>query len=153
MGFGLCNALLSQHLLRTSLSSPLLGGIKQSPVLWAGIQPPFTRDRNSRKWLALLSTDTGLTADEIVKLYGRRWDIEVFFKMAKSFLGLAKEFQSRSYDALVLRQHWSVAVTSFLNYQNGKTLIPEHWADCFTQSEMRCGRLAFRKHCTWYSSF
>ena len=61
----------------------------------------FIRDRNSRKWLALLSTDTGLTADEIVKLYGRRWDIEVFFKMAKSFLGLAKEFQSRSYDALV----------------------------------------------------
>ena len=61
----------------------------------------FIRDRNSKKWLALLSTDTNLTADEIIKLYGRRWDIEVFFKMAKSFLGLAKEFQSRSYDALV----------------------------------------------------
>ncbi len=61
----------------------------------------FIRDRNSKKWLALLSTDTTLTAEEIVKLYGRRWDIEVFFKMAKSFLNLAKEFQSRSFDALV----------------------------------------------------
>jgi hypothetical protein len=61
----------------------------------------FIRDRNSKQWLALLSTDTGLTADEIVKLYNRRWDIEVFFKISKSFLGLAKEFQSRSFDALV----------------------------------------------------
>jgi hypothetical protein len=61
----------------------------------------FLRDRNSKKWLALLSTDTTLTAEEIIKLYGRRWDIEVFFKMAKSFLNLAKEFQSRSFDALV----------------------------------------------------
>jgi hypothetical protein len=42
-----------------------------------------------------------LAAEEIVKLYVRRWDIEVFFKMAKSFLNLAKEFQSRSFDALV----------------------------------------------------
>jgi DDE superfamily endonuclease len=61
----------------------------------------FVRDRNSKKWLALLATDTTLTAEEIIKLYGRRWDIEVFFKMAKSFLHLAKEFQSRSFDALV----------------------------------------------------
>jgi hypothetical protein len=61
----------------------------------------FVRNRNSKKWLALLSTDTTLTAEEIIKLYGRRWDIEVFFKMAKSFLKLAKEFQSRSFDALV----------------------------------------------------
>jgi hypothetical protein len=61
----------------------------------------FVRDRSSKNWLALLSTDTTLTAEEIIKLYGRRWDIEVFFKMAKSFLNLAKEFQSRSFDALV----------------------------------------------------
>ena len=61
----------------------------------------FVRDRSSKNWLALLSTDTTHTADEIVTLYGRRWDIEVFFKMAKSFLQLAKEIQSRSFDALV----------------------------------------------------
>jgi hypothetical protein len=61
----------------------------------------FVRDRRSKQWLALLATDTTLTADEIITLYGRRWDIEVFFKMAKSFLNLAKEFQSRSFDAMV----------------------------------------------------
>ena len=61
----------------------------------------FVRDRSSKNWLALLSTDTTLTAEEIITLYGQRWDIEVFFKMAKSFLQLAKECQSRSFDALV----------------------------------------------------
>lgn len=61
----------------------------------------FVRDRRCRKWLAHLSTDTALTAEEIVTLYRLRWDIEVFFKMSKSFLNLAKECQSRSYDALV----------------------------------------------------
>jgi hypothetical protein len=61
----------------------------------------FVRDRRSKQWLALLATDTTLTADEIITLYERRWDIEVFFKMAKSFLNLAKEFQSRSFDAMV----------------------------------------------------
>jgi hypothetical protein len=61
----------------------------------------FVRDRSSKKWLALLSTDLELADEEIVTLYKRRWDIEVFFKITKSYLQLAKEFQSRSYDALV----------------------------------------------------
>ena len=61
----------------------------------------FVRDRRSKKWLALLTTDTALGNEEIVTAYKRRWDIEVFFKVAKSFLNLAKECQGRSYDALV----------------------------------------------------
>lgn len=61
----------------------------------------FVRDRRTKKWLALLSTDTSLEDEQIVMAYRRRWDIEVFFKMAKSFLNLAKECQGRSYDALV----------------------------------------------------
>lgn len=61
----------------------------------------FVRARNTKKWLALLSTDVDLADEEIIKLYKRRWDIEVFFKISKSYLRLAKEFQSRSYDALV----------------------------------------------------
>ena len=48
-----------------------------------------------------MSTDVSLTDEDIVKTYKRRWDIEVFFKMAKSFLNLARECQGRSYDALV----------------------------------------------------
>lgn len=61
----------------------------------------FVRDRRTKEWLALLSTDMAMTDEDIVQIYKRRWDIEVFFKMAKSFLNLAKECQGRSYDALV----------------------------------------------------
>ncbi|MHB1419945.1 MAG: IS4 family transposase [Bacillota bacterium] len=61
----------------------------------------FVRDRNrSKKWLALMSTDIELADEEIVRIYGKRWDIEVFFKMTKSYLSLAKEFQGRSYDMM-----------------------------------------------------
>jgi len=57
----------------------------------AGTQPVplvFVRDRrrSTKKWLALITTETTLTADEVIRLYGQRWDIEVFFKTAKSVL-------------------------------------------------------------------
>jgi len=61
----------------------------------------FIRGRERGQWLALLSTDMELSEEEIVRIYGKRWDIEVFFKMAKSHLCLAKEFQGRSYDMMV----------------------------------------------------
>jgi hypothetical protein len=62
----------------------------------------FVRDRRTKKkWLALLTTDTKLPDEEVVRIYGKRWSIEVFFKMSKSYLKLAKEFQRRSYDSMV----------------------------------------------------
>jgi hypothetical protein len=61
----------------------------------------FVRDRRSEKWLAILSTDTTIENEEIVRIYGKRWDIEVFFKVCKSYLALAKEFQGRSFDMQV----------------------------------------------------
>lgn len=60
----------------------------------------FVKDRNSKNWLALLSTDTAINDEEVIRIYGKRWDIEVFFKMVKSYLALAKEFQGRSYDMM-----------------------------------------------------
>ena len=51
--------------------------------------------------MALLSTDASLGDEAIVTAYKRRWDIEVFFKVAKSFLNLTKGCPGRSYDALV----------------------------------------------------
>ena len=41
-----------------------------------------------------------LSEDEIIRIYGKRWDIEVFFKVSKSYLKLAKECRSLSYDAM-----------------------------------------------------
>jgi len=49
---------------------------------------------------AVLSTDTTLN-EEIIRIYGKRWDIELFFKVIKSHLSLAKEFQGRSYDMML----------------------------------------------------
>ena len=60
----------------------------------------FVRNKNKRKeWIALISTDLSLNEEEIIALYGKRWDIEVFFKVCKSVLKLGKEFQCRSFDS------------------------------------------------------
>lgn len=41
----------------------------------------YVRNRNKRKeYLSLISTDVSLDEDEIIRIYGKRWDIEVFFK-------------------------------------------------------------------------
>lgn len=62
----------------------------------------FIKEKKSKKnWVALLSTDTKIDEDEIIRIYGMRWDIEVFFKMCKSYLKFAKEFQGISYDMMV----------------------------------------------------
>ena len=60
----------------------------------------FVEDRSSKSFLAVLSTDTMISDEEILRIYGKRWDIEVFFKMCKSYLALSKEFQGRSYDMM-----------------------------------------------------
>ena len=61
----------------------------------------FVRDRRKKDWLALLSTDTDLADAEVVRIYGKRWDIEVLFKMAKQHLKLVKEIQCRDFDMLI----------------------------------------------------
>lgn len=48
---------------------------------------------NRKDYLVLLSTDTSLGQDEIIVLYGKRWDIAVFFKTCKSVLNLTKEWR------------------------------------------------------------
>ena len=61
----------------------------------------FVRNRNKKKnYLVLLTTDLSLSEEEIIRLYGKRWSIEVFFKVCKSYLRLTKECHSLSYDAM-----------------------------------------------------
>jgi len=73
----------------------------------------YVRDRGKKKsWIALISTDTSLTEDEIIALYGKRWDIEPFHKVLKSYLRLENEFQVRSYDAMMA--HATVVMTRFI---------------------------------------
>ena len=61
----------------------------------------YVRNKGNRKdWLVLISTDTQLSEEEIIRIYGKRWDIEVFFKACKSYLNLVKEYRGISYDAM-----------------------------------------------------
>ena len=61
----------------------------------------FVRKKNKKSdYLVLICTDMNLSEEEIIQLYGKRWDIEVFFKTCKSILKLTSECRSISYDAL-----------------------------------------------------
>lgn len=43
---------------------------------------------NRKDWLAFICTDTNLSEEEIIRIYGKCWQIEVFFKTCKSMLNL-----------------------------------------------------------------
>jgi hypothetical protein len=61
----------------------------------------FVRNRNKKKeYLVLISTDMNISEEEIIRIYGKRWDIEVFFKVCKSYLKLTGECRAISYDAM-----------------------------------------------------
>jgi hypothetical protein len=44
-----------------------------------------------------MPTDLSLTEEHIIAVYGKRWSIEIFFKVCKSYLNLGKESQGLSY--------------------------------------------------------
>lgn len=77
----------------------------------------FVRHRHKKSWLAILSTDIELPDEEIVRIYGKRWDIEVFFKMMKHYLNLEREVQLRDYDGII--GHITIAMSRyiFLTYE------------------------------------
>ena len=73
----------------------------------------YVRNRNKRKeYLCLISTDITLSEEEIIRIYGKRWDIEVFFKVCKSYLNLSKECRSMSYDAMTA--HTAIVFTRYM---------------------------------------
>ena len=73
----------------------------------------YVRNRSKRKeYLCLISTDTSLTEEEIIRIYGKRWDIEVFFKVCKSYLNLSRECNALSYDAMTA--HTAVVFTRYM---------------------------------------
>ncbi|MGE6897612.1 IS4 family transposase, partial [Priestia flexa] len=108
-----------------SLASPVQGkkgilrSIQTTQANGVPVKIVFVRNRNKKsEWLAILSTDCSLSEQEIIRIYGIRWDIEVFFKTTKSLLKLQKEFQGRSYDSLIC--HTTIVFTRYivLSWQN-----------------------------------
>ena len=67
---------------------------------------------NRKDWLAFICTNTTLSEEEIIRIYGKRWQIEVFFKTCKSSLNLIGECHSLSYDALTA--HVAIVFTRYM---------------------------------------
>lgn len=73
----------------------------------------YVRNRNKRnEYLCLISTNIEIDEDEIIRIYGKRWNIEVFFKVCKSYLRLAKECRALSYDAMTA--HVAIVFTRYM---------------------------------------
>jgi hypothetical protein len=77
----------------------------------------FVRHRSTRKWLALLSTDLEISNEKIVQIYGKRWDIEVMFKVVKHYLNLEREVQMRNFDGLIAHATVVMIRYCFLSFQ------------------------------------
>ena len=93
------------------LLSVIVDVVKDNEIIPAKVV--YVRNRNKRKeYLCLISTDVNLDEDEIIRIYGKRWDIEVFFKVCKSYLSLSKECNSLSYDAMTA--HTAVVFTRYM---------------------------------------
>ena len=75
------------------------------------------RNRSKKKeWLAIICTNTELSETEIIRIYGKRWDIEVFFKSCKSMLKL-EQCRKLSYDALTAYVSIVFVRYMFLSYE------------------------------------
>lgn len=73
----------------------------------------YVRNKHKRKdYLALITTDMNISEEEVIRIYGKRWDIEVFFKVCKSYLKLGKECKSLSFDAM--NAHIAVVFTRYM---------------------------------------
>lgn len=93
------------------LLSVMVDVVKDGEIIPAKVV--YVRNRNKRKeYLCLISTDVNLDESEIIRIYGKRWDIEVFFKVCKSYLNLSKECNSLSYDAMAA--HTAVVFTRYM---------------------------------------
>ena len=83
----------SRYLLSVIVESELNGKV-------IPIKLVYVRNRNKRNdYLVLATTDITLSEDEVIQLYGKRWSIEVYFKICKQYLQFSK-YQGLSYDGI-----------------------------------------------------
>lgn len=93
------------------LLSVMVDVVKDGEIIPAKLV--YVHNRNKHKeYLCLISTDVNLDENKIIRIYGKRWDIEVFFNVCKSYLNLSKECNSLSYDAMTA--HTAVVFTRYM---------------------------------------
>ncbi|GMQ60690.1 hypothetical protein AN1V17_50920 [Vallitalea sediminicola] len=90
----------------------ILGSVTVKTKQGIPVKIVYVKNRNNkRQWLTILSTDITLSSEEIIRIYGNRWSIELFFKAIKSFMKLGTEFQGRSYDMMI--SHITIVFTRY----------------------------------------
>lgn len=105
--FGICKKRrgLSKYLLSVNV---MVGKEQKIPAKIVCV-----RNKQKKKdWIAFICTNPDLSEEEIIRIYGKRWQIEVFFKTCKSYLQLITECHSLSYDALTA--HTAIVFTRYL---------------------------------------
>ena len=89
---------VNRHISAVIITVPGKGG-KDDQVFQAKVV--FVQNRANRKeWIGILTTDTSLSAEDIIEYYSLRWKTETYFWTAKMFLGLNSECHALSYDAI-----------------------------------------------------
>ena len=96
-----------------------------------------------RGWLAILSTDLTIADEEIIRLYGKRWDIEVFFKMCKQHLKLVKEVQIRNYDGLIGHTSLVIARYNILSLFQRESVDQRSFGDLFRACNDELANITF----------
>ena len=104
-----------------SIGYDVIGMVKKTPKMFfryngedmslISIYSKNKKKRGKSKYLLSVIVDV-VKDDEIIKIYGKRWDIEAFFKVCKSYLSLSKECNSLSYDAMTA--HTAVVFTRYM---------------------------------------
>lgn len=89
-------------------------------------------NKKNDDWIALLSTDVKLEDEEIIKIYAKRWNIEVLFKISKHYLKLDTELESRSFESLYA--HCAVVFLRYLMLAYEKRVA---------EDDRTCGELFF----------
>ena len=118
---------LAKHV-RFSKADSIYGALIVTDKRGTKLKMVFVRNwANPDKYLVIISTDISLSNEEIIRIYGFRWNIELFFKASKSLLNLGKEFQPRSYDAVVSTTALAVLrfnILAYILYERGDGTIP-----------------------------
>lgn len=119
------------------LLSGLVNVVKDGKIIPAKVV--YVLNKNKRKeYLCIISTNTKLDENEIIRIYGKRWDIEVFFKVCKSYLHLSKECRSISYDAMTA--HTAVVFTRYMccPWKAANQTMSGLWENSFCTFPMKC---------------
>lgn len=81
--------------------------------------------RNKKEWIAFISTNPDISEEEIIRIYGKRWQIEVFFKPAK-------RIWTWSVNAIVFpMMHWL--------HMSPQSCLPDTWEQRHNEDDRELG--------------